>query len=539
MGIFKLCIPYLKNYKIPLTFYFLATIIVGLLILINPLLIGDFVDNLVMGGGMAVIYRFAVIFATINILRTLLSFVSMITYTRTQSKAAYLFSQETISHFQKLSASYLGKNDSNYISQVINGDTNMLIIFCITFVYNFMLNGIYLVVPVIVLFSLNYMMTIVLLFFLFAYVLVYVNFKKPLYEMGMELRVEQNTFFSRLLEQLKLTKFIKMHSSGMFFRSKMDRIFDGLLESTIKYQKLNFFYTAMDTAVTTVVQIVLFVFGGWLVLRGYFTIGMFTVFSMYFNMMLGACKYFFGFGKLYQSNMVSYNRLMEIKKQKADTFGNILIKNVAKIEIRNLSFSYEAKDSVAACINNLSVSFEKGRLYCIVGQNGAGKSTLVELLMGMYIDEREGEVYFNGISSAQIDLYSLRHEAIGITEQSPTFFEGGVFENVFLHQNSAVESDLNRYISLLSLEGIWNDPANQEQISIQNLSGGEQQKLSILRLLCKGTSVMIFDEPTSALDSASIVQFTELLHELKREKIIMVITHDNYVIQTSDVIVNL
>ena len=258
----------------------------------------------------------------------------------------------------------------------------MLIIFCISVVQSFILNGAYLIIPLIILFSLNATVAAVLTAFLLLYILIYGFFKKPLFNRSKEFREAQNGFFAKFLEQLKFTKFIKTHAVGGLFRERMDADFDNLLDKTLKNQKLGFTYSSLDTTVTTATQITLFLLGGWLILNESFTIGMFTIFSMYFNMMLGAAKYFFGFGKSYQDNMVSYQRLTEILKNPIEAQGDKKIAGIEKIEVKNLSFAYNEADKI---INNFSIIMTKGNIYGIAGRNGAGKSTLINLLMGMYI----------------------------------------------------------------------------------------------------------------------------------------------------------
>lgn len=535
MKIFALCKPYLLKFRASLITYYIITIFVGLFALANPFLIGDFIDSLITDGTMTAVYRFAIIFAALNIARTALSYITMIIYTKTQSKAAHEFTQDAISHVQGLSLSFVNKRDTDYLSQVINGDTNMLIIFCISVVQNFILNGVYLIMPLIVLFSLNAPVTSVLMAFLLIYILIYGLFRKPLFNRSMSLRVAQNSFFAKLLEQLKFTKFIKVHVLGGFFRKRMDKSFDNLIDETLKSQKLNFAYTSLDTAVTTIVQIVLFLLGGYLILNGNFTIGMFTIFSMYFNMMLGAAKYFFSFGKNYQDNLVSYSRLTEILESPLETQGSKKLNSIEKVSVKNLNFSFNGAET-DNIINDLNLELVKGNIYGIVGKNGAGKSTLINLLMGMYIDEKQGEISFNGISSKVLDMQALRKEHIGISEQESVILGEDVDYNINLTipKERKTKGELDKYLKILNLYELVNNINEKEDNSPQNFSGGEKQKLSILRLLLKNPSLMIFDEPTSAMDIESSKKFMMLLQSLKSDRIIVIISHDEHIVRECD-----
>jgi len=361
----------------------------------------------------------------------------------------------------------------------------------------------------------------------------------------MSLRIIKNNFFAKLLEQLKLTKFIKMHELGSLFRKRMDNSFDGLLDETIKMQKLSFAYTSLDTAVTTIVQIALFLLGGFLILNGNFTIGMFTIFSMYFNMMLGAAKYFFNFGQSYQDNMVSYNRLKEILDIPTETLGNKSLDGIEKIEVRGLGFAFDGAQ--ANVLNNLDLEFRKGNIYGIIGHNGSGKSTLINLLIGLYIDERDGEIFYNGISSKELNMSELRGAHIGIAEQESVILNESMGYNIYLEEERGLvkneDAMLQRFLETLNMSGLAARELDcEEQSPIGspiNYSGGEKQKLSILRLLIKNPNVMIFDEPTSAMDIDTTKRLIDHLHRNKEGRITIIITHDDFVKRHCDKVIHI
>lgn len=571
MMMFRLCKPYLSRHKSALIAYLLISIFVGLFAMVNPYLIGDFIDALIDGGNMSVVVRFSLIFASINIVRTAFGYVTMILYTKLQSKTGYAFNQSIIEHIQTLSLSFINKKDANYLAQVTNGDANQLMIFCITVLQNVLLNAIYLLVPMIILLSLNWPITLVLMVFLLLYILIYWKFKEPLFKRSMALRETQNKFFAKLLEQLQLTRFIKTHVLGRLFRSRLDAGFDGLLDNILKMQRMSFAYTSLDTLVTTIAQIVLFLMGGYLILQGHFTIGMFTIFSMYFSMMIGAAKYFFDFGKKYQDNMVSYTRLTEILNQVPETNGVVQFDAIDSIELKNVCFSYDADDSLMAdgnmaaeplndknvasmpsfkkniVILDFNMRFEKGKIYGILGRNGAGKSTLINLLMGMYVDEFDGIILMNNVPVHMADMMDLRKRHMAVAEQEPVLLDEDMDINILLgtpdtHEKSTDakmhDADTALLMEILHLRDVLQSkqelPAQKQQFS-----GGEKQKIALVRALSKNADVLILDEPTSAMDAASITRFAAHLQNIKQNKIIIIITHDPNVSQFVDVKIEL
>ena len=540
---FSLTFPHLKKHRPGIVAYLSLSIMAGLLVMVTPYLIGDFIDTLIVGGSMAAVARFCLLFAGINIGRLAFGYAIMIIHTKVQTQAGHEFGQDAISRVHGISLSFVNKRDTDYITQVVNGDTQQLTGFCVNVLSGFVLNSLSIVIPLSILFTLNPLITVIMAGFLLFYVLIYMCFKKPLFGRSMALRSAQNTYFSKLLEQLKLTKFIKIHALQGLFRMRVDTGFGVLFKNTLRYQKLNYAYSSMDNILTTVVQVTLFLLGGYFILTGGFTIGMFTVFSMYFTMILGASKYFFNFGKTYQDSLVSHERLMDIYGKAVETNGETKLMGIEKIEARNLGFTYSESDK-EALIENLNVVFTKGSIYAIAGKNGAGKSTFISLIFGMYADEVAGDLLFNGVSIKEIDMDWLRRRHMGMAEQEPVILsDEGYMYNANLSASESGdephderEIKLAGYFRLLSLEEAESGNPIAEYTHT-NLSGGERQKLAIVRVLLKNPDVMVFDEPTSAMDSPSAAAFAAYLHGIKKDKIVLVVTHDKELMKEFDEII--
>jgi ATP-binding cassette subfamily C protein len=283
-------------------------------------------------------------------------------------------------------------------------------------------------------------------------------------------------------------------------------------------------------------QILLFFIGGIQILTGNFTIGMFTIYVSYFNMMLGASKYFFGLGAFYQSALVSHNRIAEILGQKIESNGSMSICDIKKISIRNLVFGYEDK-----IINNFSCEFEKGKIYTIVGSNGIGKSTLINLIIGQFTDEYNGSVEYNDVDIRKIDMIAVRKSQIGVAEQEPVLLKASIGFNLFLSENYTIDDAVIENSKVLSMESFFLNKTLEYELNSDNAntSGGEKQKIAILKVLIKNPEVMIFDEPTSALDSSTAKRFVNHLSGIKDDKIIIIVTHDEQIKNLSDVVIGL
>lgn len=159
---------------------------------------------------------------------------------------------------------------------------------------------------------------------------------------------------------------------------------------------------------------------------------------------------------------------------------------------------------------NFSYSFTKGNIYFLKGINGRGKSSLFNLIVGLYPEAYDGEILFNEINIKELDTFYLRKNLIAFTEQDPILLDDEAFENT---KNVKIFKNTNSP----KLKSFFKD----------EISGGENQRLAILSALCKNADLLLFDEPTSNLDEKSKQIFLEYLQEIKKDKIILLISHEN------------
>lgn len=182
-------------------------------------------------------------------------------------------------------------------------------------------------------------------------------------------------------------------------------------------------------------------------------------------------------------------------------------------------------------------------LYGISGANGVGKSTLLEILLGMYPDDTTGSVLYNGIDQLEIDRYALRVKNIGVAEQEPPILEDTIEANLMLLSPGQDTDKVNKYIDALGLREMVSMAPNGLETILdecrQNISGGEKQKIAIIRLLLQNPSVMLLDEPTSALDRASRSALIEILQQKKRDHIVIVVSHDSDLLEACDAVIEL
>ena len=542
--IFFFCRRYLLMHKWRLFFYVALSIFVSLGGLVSPYIMGDFIDQLLNAEDMGFIFRYFSLFVGINLVTLCLGYITGRLYVRLQTRLGYTFNRDFIKHMQRAPLKFTSSQDTAYLNQRINNDANSLIIFCIGIIQSVLVNIVIVAAALFLMFTFHPMLAGILLVVAVIYFAFYTFYKRILYRASHAYQESQSTFFSKLNEQLFNIRFIKLHSLFDHFIGRLNHSFDKLLGNALRYQKASYVFGGLDQLVMIVAQMVLLALGGREIIAGRLTIGRFVIISSYFNMMLGAIRYFFGLGQTIQTNMVSYNRLQELKNVAPEPNGEEVLGQVCNIEMKSVSFSY-GENGEKPILTNVNLSFTRGQIYVILGPNGSGKSTLTDILMGLQAGNYTGDVQYNGISISNVYMYELRSQLMGVTEQEPTLLADTLEYNLSLGQpNGFDKQEAKRLAKLLGLEPYLNElPDGFDTVineSATNVSGGEKQKLSLLRVLLKNPDILILDEPTSALDTAGKAALWAYLNVIKREKIIIVITHDSgFIDGGADVVVRL
>lgn len=205
-------------------------------------------------------------------------------------------------------------------------------------------------------------------------------------------------------------------------------------------------------------------------------------------------------------------------------------------ELKNVSRVHKSGDHELKALDDVSLALEEGKFIVILGPSGAGKSTLLNILGGLD-SPTSGTITVNGKDISKLnsdELAKYRAETVGFVFQFynliPTLT---VKENVELVKEiSAGAFPAEKMIEEVGLiDHLNNFPAE--------LSGGEQQRVSIARALAKNPKILLCDEPTGALDSATGVLVLKLLLKMAKEygKTIIVVTHNQNIAKMADVVI--
>ena len=202
-----------------------------------------------------------------------------------------------------------------------------------------------------------------------------------------------------------------------------------------------------------------------------------------------------------------------------------------KIAVRDLNFYYGSFHA----LKRINLDIPERKVTAFIGPSGCGKSTLLRTfnrMFELYPEQRaEGQILVDGenILTSKTDV-SLIRAKIGMVFQKPTPFPMSIYDNIafgvrLFETLPRVEMD-ERVEWALKKAALWNEVKDKLGQSGSGLSGGQQQRLCIARGIAIKPEVLLLDEPCSALDPISTGKIEELIHELKNDYTVMIVTHN-------------
>jgi phosphate transport system ATP-binding protein len=202
-----------------------------------------------------------------------------------------------------------------------------------------------------------------------------------------------------------------------------------------------------------------------------------------------------------------------------------------KIAVKDLNFYYGKFHA----LKGINLNIPEGKVTAFIGPSGCGKSTLLRVfnrMFELYPEQRaEGQIILDGenLLTSKEDVALLRAK-VGMVFQKPTPFPMSIYDNIAfgvkLFENLSATDMEERVEWALRKSALWGEVKDKLNQSGSSLSGGQQQRLCIARGIAIKPEVLLLDEPCSALDPISTGKIEELIHELKADYTVLIVTHN-------------
>lgn len=505
----------------------------SILNLFLPLIAGNFINKLISNPRMGIITQYCLVILILNLISYFLAYMIMRLNISIQINSTFNLNKNILQKIQRVSLLYLQNKDIAYMNQRINNDVNTMVIFVINVIKDVLVNMISLLFSISFLFRISELIFFVFFIVLILYILLYKTLKRRLLLLKKLVLERQSEYFSKLQEMLTYVKFTKIYNYTDFLIKPLTKKNDELKKTLLENQKYTYILTVSEQIIVMIFQICLYIIGGVQVINGKLSVGMFTIMSTYLGNVITSFKYFSTLYQQYLSAYVSYQRIIEFENLKDDNCGNMNIEDVEEIFLDNFSYTYNTQNKI---IDNINYKFKVNEIYFISGKNGSGKTTLVNSILGLY-SEYDGNILVDGYSIKNINMYSFREKFVSCIDQHGLLINSSIYENISLNQNISIKT-IETYLLDFGLIKAY-DEANEylskniNELS-SNLSGGECQKICLIREFLRNKKVMIFDEPTSYLDVYSKNVFIKYVRNLKENHIVIIISHDEELFQKID-----
>ncbi|MFO7670703.1 MAG: peptidase domain-containing ABC transporter [Bacteroidales bacterium] len=345
------------------------------------------------------------------------------------------------------------------------------------------------------------------------------------------------TLEDQFVESLRASRHIRQYNLAERVREKTERRLNRLLDSIFKSGINAITASSGSEVINRIFTIILLWTGSFFVIRESITPGNLLTFYALLSYLTGPVSSLVGANKSYQNAMIAGDRLFEIfhlspeekpglQPFKPGEFGTIRLNGV--------TFAYGSRGNQ---LENVDLTIGAGMITVLTGKSGSGKSTVSSLVQHLYSPD-VGRITINGSDTRYYTRESIR-SLMGVVHQQVTFLSGTLLENMAPGEQEPDLAKLTlllREVGLLPMvESLPEGLGTMLTDNGTNFSGGERQRLALVRALYRNPRLLIMDEATSSLDHDSEIYIHRLLLALKaQQRTILLITHKPHLAALAD-----
>lgn len=375
----------------------------------------------------------------------------------------------------------------------------------------------------------------------FALAVVYlpVLFRSPMQNASKQVLQERESISARLQEGIAGSREIKSLGHEMRDMGLIRRSIDTLIGAQV-HQVLIGGLAALGPLASWLGNPLFFLIGGKMVLDGHISVGFLWMASRYLNLLTFPLHQAQNeYQKLIRTGEGAKRMFAFLDENNTEPTEDLDAVNLqGRLRFEAVHFNY---NDTAEVLKNVSFEVRSGQTAALVGPSGAGKSTILNLIPRFY-EPTQGQIYVDERDITTLKLSSLRAQ-IGTVFQDPYLFSGSIEENIrmgALHPETVKQADIIAAATAANAHSFITrfDEGYSTQIGERGirLSGGEQQRIAIARVLMRNPKILLLDEATSALDSETEKVVTEALEGLMRGRTSFVIAHRLSTVLNADVI---
>ena len=531
-------LPALKRYRGVLIQVLVASFVVQLFGLANPLLIQVIIDKVISQRSLDTLQVLGIGLVVVTLLEGILGSLRTFLFTETTNRIDQRLGAEVIDHLLRLPLGYFDRRPVGELGTRV-AELEKIRNFLTGTALTTILDAAFSVIYIVVMTMYSWVLTLVALAVLPIQVGITL-LGAPLFRRQFRQSAEENAKTqSHLVEVLTGVQTVKAQNVEMVSRWKWQEFYSQYIART--YEK-----TITATAVSETSQVlqklsqllVLWV-GAALVLRGELTLGQLIAFRIISSYVTQPLLRLSSIWQNIQELRVSFERLADVidtpVESSASDKANIPLPPIeGNVQFEGVSFTFPTGNTPV--LKNINIEVPKGTFVGIVGQSGSGKSTLMKLLPRLY-SPNSGRILIDGYDIDKVELYSLRRQ-VGIVPQDPLLFSGTVAENIALTNPEADNEDIVKAAKLADAHNFIMELPSGYSTRVGErggaLSGGQRQRVAIARTLLNNPKLLVLDEATSALDYETERRVCDNLLNNQKDSTVFFITHRLSTIRHAD-----
>ena len=529
---------FLKKYSLLLFIGLLMTTAISVLSIVNPYISGLIVDDVIRGGALDKLPQLIMILLSVTLVRGVLRFAHQVIFESCSQGVLYDMRDKFFRRLLVEDLAFYNRKKTGDLMSRQTGDMDAIRHFTAYIIYAVYENLLMFAFALLMIFTVNVKLALCMLFVLPFTALTTVRQSKEVRPTFARIRSRFSSLNSFVQENVSGNRVVKAFAKQAFEIEKFNRENDAYQEAQLASSRVWMKYLPVFEVLSYLLNVVLMLYGGYMVIQGEITMGNLVTVNGYLWMlnvplrMAGwwvndIHRFLTSVEKIYDTYVEEPRIKMPSAPVKSRHFeGNI--------EFRDVSYSADGEDIV----KDISFTAAKGQTIGILGSTGAGKSTLMNLLC-RFVDAETGQVLVDGVNVKDLDLYELR-DNIGMAMQDIFLFSDTIEGNIAygrpncsfeeIHE-AAVMADANHFIKEMP-EG-YDTVVGERGVG---LSGGQKQRISLARALLKKPSILILDDTTSAVDMETESYIQSQLKKLNGQCTVFVIAYRISSIKDADLI---
>ncbi|MFD4929850.1 ABC transporter ATP-binding protein [Peribacillus butanolivorans] len=437
-----------------------------------------------------------------------------------------------------LPVNYFDEHQSGETVSRMTNDTTVVKGLISEHLSNFVTGIISIVGSMIVLFVLDWKMTLLMLIAIPLSVLILMPLGKKMHQISKGMQDETASFTSILQQVLTEIRLVKASNAETFEYQNGKKGITKLFQFGLKEAKIQALIGPLMSLVMMALLVLILGYGGMRVSSGALTAGALVAFIMYLFQIIIPMAQLAGFFTQFQKATGATERIISIFDSEEEEDAKQQVQTINQsITVDHLNYSYNNGEQV---LKDISFTVEAGKVTAIVGPSGSGKTTLFSLFERFY-KPQQGSISIGGKSINDFTLLSWRSQIGYVSQESPNV-SGTIRDNIcYGIDRDITDEELNQVAKMAYADQFISELPNGYDTEVgergMKLSGGQRQRIAIARAFLRNPKILMLDEATSSLDSKSENVVQQALNDLMKGRTTIVIAHRLSTVINSDQII--